>query len=329
MRWAFKALERSYLRSPGIKLGEKKFIVFSDLHMGDGAEGSDDFLPNREILFHALNHYFMRGWHPILLGDVEELWECNLEDVLRTYSDIYRLLEKFKEEGRFLRILGNHDIFLGEPSFRKGRGLDSESLFLPVEGLRIEAEGGSLFLTHGHQIDFLSSRLWKLSRFIVRFFWKPVQLLLRISSTSPSRNYRKRNRFERTYFEWARRKGVVFIAGHTHRPMFESLAKVDRLRMELERARSKKRPAQELAELQKAIERKLREEGESPSLQAVPCYFNAGCCVFPDRVITGIELEPEKIRLVAFREKDGLIRRIVYQEESLTRIFEKLTRRSV
>ncbi len=329
MSWALKALERSFLRSPGIKLGGKKFIIFSDLHMGDGAEGSDDFLPNREILLHALQHYFTQGWYLILLGDVEELWECNLEDVLRTYGDIYRFFEGFAREGRFLRILGNHDIFLGEASFRKGRGLDGNSLFLPVEGLRIEARGGTLFLTHGHQIDFFSSRLWKLSRFFVRFFWKPVQLLLRISSTSPSRNYRKRNRFERTYFEWARRKGVVFIAGHTHRPMFESLAKVDRLRMELERARSRKRPAQELAELQRAIERKLQEEGESPSLQAVPCYFNTGCCVFPDRVITGIELEPDRIRLVAFRKRQGKISRVVYQEESLSRIFEKLSGGSV
>ncbi len=329
MSWAFNALERSYLRSPGIKLEGRKFIIFSDLHMGDGAEGSDDFLPNRDLLLYALQHYLRQGWYLILLGDVEELWECDLEEVLTTYSEIYTLLEKFREKGRLIRILGNHDIFLGEASFRKRQGLDGLSMFLPIEGLRIEAEGGTLFLTHGHQIDFWSSRLWKLSRFFVRFFWKPVQLLLRVSSTSPSRNYRKRNRFERTYFEWARRKGVIFIAGHTHRPMFESLAKVDRLRMELEEALQQKKAGKEVARLREAIERKLEEEGESPSLQAVPCYFNAGCCVFPDRVITGIELEPERIRLVAFRKEEGLIRRIVYQEESLSRIFEKLTCRSV
>ena len=53
---------------------EDKFILFSDCHRGDNSF-ADDFSRNRNIYFHALNHYYTAGYQYIELGDGDELWE--------------------------------------------------------------------------------------------------------------------------------------------------------------------------------------------------------------------------------------------------------------
>lgn len=49
-----------------------KFILFSDYHRGDSSF-ADDFTNNRNIYFHALQHYNKEGYSYIELGDVDEL----------------------------------------------------------------------------------------------------------------------------------------------------------------------------------------------------------------------------------------------------------------
>ncbi len=329
MERAFRDLDRAFEQSPEVNLETLgKAIIFSDIHMGDGKEGADDFLPNRELLEHALKEYLRENYFLILLGDVEELWECCLEEVFEAYGRIYELFMKFHEKNTFIRIVGNHDIFLSEKRYFKSVRRIKEEIFSlfadPFPGLKIKKDDMIIFLTHGHQIDFFSSRIWKLSRFAVRYLWRPIQLLLKVSTTSPARNYRKRNRFERIYFQWAKSRGVIFIAGHTHRPMFESLSKVDRLKQTLKYLEKEMAASEEILRLRKVIEEKERQEGRAPQLENLPFYFNTGCCIFPDHVITGVELDQEYMRLVGFKKKENKVVKTLYEEANLKEIFGKV-----
>ena len=47
-------------------------------------------------------------------------------------------------------------------------------------------------MLHGHQADFFNSVCWKLSRFLVRYFWKPFERFGVSDPTSAARNYKKR-----------------------------------------------------------------------------------------------------------------------------------------
>lgn len=49
-----------------------KFILFSDCHRGDNSF-ADDFANNRNIYFHALKHYYTKGFSYCELGDSDEL----------------------------------------------------------------------------------------------------------------------------------------------------------------------------------------------------------------------------------------------------------------
>ena len=46
-------------------------------------------------------------------------------------------------------------------------------------------------MIHGHQADFFNSVCWKLSRFLVRYFWKPFERFGVSDPTSAARNYKK------------------------------------------------------------------------------------------------------------------------------------------
>jgi predicted phosphodiesterase len=84
--------------------------------------------------------------------------------------------------------------------------------------LRLAGTGNRLFLAHGHQADPINDRWWRLSRFFVRHFWRHLQLLGINDPTSPAKNYRKRGAVDARLTAWAKSKGQILIAGHTHRP---------------------------------------------------------------------------------------------------------------
>ena len=51
-------IDRAYKTARRITYNDdSKFIIFSDVHRGDNSF-ADDFASNRNIYFHALNHYF-------------------------------------------------------------------------------------------------------------------------------------------------------------------------------------------------------------------------------------------------------------------------------
>lgn len=329
-----KALDRAFQRAKRIEadLYKEKFIIFSDQHIGDGKWGSDDFQRNRYIYYTALIHYYDNGFTLISVGDTEELWECDFDRIFKFNGEIYEMEKFFMEEKRLIRIFGNHDRFWSIKSFKdKNWHLDNIEI---EEALLIN---GKIFITHGHQGELESDILWPLSRWVVRYIWKPFQRLTGIPSNSPAKNWKVRDRREEAYYQWAKERKILFIAGHTHRAMFESLSKIDRLRMRMEELEkslgeiSEDKKAfikEEIEKIKEKIEKSLMENRDgNPEKRLgegipLPCYFNTGCCLYPNG-ITGIEIENGIIRLVKW-ERVEKVERKVLEEGSLDKILEKL-----
>jgi len=297
-----RILDRVYENAPVYELdSESKVVIFSDIHMGDGSD-SDDFRPNAEIYLKALKSYHRKKFVLILLGDIEELWEDDLDEVALTYKEIFKLHHHFDMEGRLIRVVGNHDIFLEERSYvekmatrikEKGNPELIEILPSPpiLQGLRLVFEGQEFFLFHGHQLDYMSNALWKLSRFVVRYFWKPIQLILRVSSSSPSKVHRRRNKLEEKYYHWAEKRRKIVICGHTHRAMFAS------------------RVGKE-----EGIPGKISERIQKP------IYFNTGCGIYTDHRITSIEIDRETMSLLSFHIEGERLKKYILASASLQNI---------
>jgi len=329
-----KALDRAFERAKRLYLDLKKekIIIISDQHIGDGKKGSDDFQINKEVYLNALNYYFENGFFLISVGDNEELWECDFDKIFAFNREVYELERKFFLEGRLIRIFGNHDRFWSIKSFR-----EQNSIFGDMEIIESLLINDKIFIAHGHQGELESDILWPLSRWIVRYIWKPFQRLTGIPSNSPAQNWKVRDRREEAYYKWAREKRVLFIAGHTHRAMFESLSKIDRLRMRIEeleksipelKEEERERVFEEIQEIKRKIERSLLENRDGKPEKRlekeipVPCYFNSGCCIYPNGM-TGIEIENGFIRLVKWEKKEGILRKI-FEDEILEKILSKI-----
>lgn len=193
-----------------------KLVLFSDCHRGNGT-WSDSFLNNKTIYEAALGYYFERGFTYIELGDGDELWENrSFSDIEEIHSDIFKLLEKFRNTGRMYMLWGNHDRIKSHRNFKSASlPPSSEALIIQCSGA-----GGSIRynLIHGHQADFLNNQLWKLARWLVRYIWKPLELAGIKDPTSAARNYSKGKLIEKRMADWAELNHTHLITGHTHRP---------------------------------------------------------------------------------------------------------------
>ena len=212
-----------------------KLIFFSDCHRGDNSY-ADDFSQNKHVYLHALRSYYKNEFTYFELGDGDELWENrDFSTIFNAHKHIYDLLKKFHKEKRLHMIFGNHDMVYSKPKIVNkilGTYLDvltgtkkelfsglkfHESIILNVEGMK-----NNILLIHGHQADFFNYVLWKLSRFLVRFFWQPLQKVFGIKDpTSPAKNYKELIKVERRIKKWINNNNnQMVIAGHTHRPRF-------------------------------------------------------------------------------------------------------------
>lgn len=100
-----KRLDKAYKEAKRISFNNLfKFILFSDRHRSNGSF-ADDFANNRNIYFHALNHYYKNGFHYIGLVDGDELWE-NLffKDIFEANKNVFLLLQKFYLDKRLNMI---------------------------------------------------------------------------------------------------------------------------------------------------------------------------------------------------------------------------------
>lgn len=210
-----------------------RIIIMSDCHRGQG-NGADNFLPNSMIFQGALEYYYQNGYTYIELGDGDELWENRcIGVILRTYSRLFRLLGQFRKENRLFLIYGNHDIIKRRKSFvRAACDLyacdapeEPENIFQQTrasESLILENRDTlqRLFLVHGHQGSLLNDELWPLGRFLVRYLWRPLEIIGFTAPTGAGRSRKLMEKIERQLCSYASDTGRILIAGHTHRPVF-------------------------------------------------------------------------------------------------------------
>jgi UDP-2,3-diacylglucosamine pyrophosphatase LpxH len=267
---ANKRLTKAFKNAKRIPFDKNsKYIFFSDCHRGDDSV-SDEFIRNQNIFLHALNYYYKEGYTYVEVGDGDELWEYKNFSVIRlAHTDVFTVIKKFYDTGRFIMLYGNHNIYLKSKRFVKTnyfeyydeynqkkvdlfRGLE------PKEALVLEYKnsGQKIFVLHGHQGDIINDQLWFFSMLLLRYFWRYLHLVGFDNPTSPARNLFKRHKVERIYDEWIRRRKIMLICGHTHRPKF-------------------------------------------PKADDLP-YFNTGCCT-RTRGISGIEILNGEILMVDWR----------------------------
>lgn len=210
-----------------------RIVIMSDCHRGNGSWG-DNFSSNQNLYFAALRYYYDNGYSYIELGDGDELWENRrIEDIINAHSDAFWLMSLFHKSKRFYMLYGNHDIIKKDPRFLQTKcnefycdGIMSQMALFPgieiTEGLILRNKKSriQLFLTHGHQGDLLNDRFWKLSRFLVRYLWRPLELIGVKDPTSAAKNNEKKNSVERKLMEWSLEYNQILICGHTHRPVF-------------------------------------------------------------------------------------------------------------
>lgn len=226
-------LDRAFDAAPVLPLAPQcKYLLISDCHRGNGTS-NDNFLKNQNLYFAAAQYYFENGFTYIELGDGDELWENrSMPQIIEIHSNVFWLLSKFLEENRLFMLYGNHDICKRRtgyaqdyystyycPDCRAHRPLMPGLTF--HQGLILEGNGTvpSLYLTHGHQADPLNSVFWRLSRFLVRYLWKPAEHIGFLDPTSAARNNTKKDVVEKKLTKWALDNRRLLVTGHTHRPM--------------------------------------------------------------------------------------------------------------
>ncbi len=307
-----------------IDIAKDKFIIFSDLHKG-ARNGADDFRVCERAYNAALAYYFRAGHTLVTLGDVEELWEERPQAVIKNYGHTLRLEGMFHAGGRYLRFWGNHDDDWSFPNRVKkllapalGGGPLKVRETLIVHVLDGAEELGTIFLAHGHQGTLTSDKIAPISKLFVRYVWRPIQRLLKISFNTPAKDAQLRHAHDRAMYYWSEaQEKTVLIAGHTHRPVFKSQTHAEQVRAALgaldnDRAREPKNPelrrkgADLAAELEWVMASNQQEPGEPPVLDLKkPSYFNTGCCAFFDGDITGLEIADGEIRLVRLPDDEA------------------------
>lgn len=215
-------LNHAFLNAPLLPLSNRsQYILMSDCHRGMG-NSSDNFLKNQHLYFAALEYYYRQGFTYIELGDGDELWENrNMKNILDIHSDVFWFFTQFYKENRLYLLYGNHDIV------KRKKRVHSlfpnltfyESIILTTDLLPGNRSHISLYLTHGHQASMLNSTFWPLSRFLVRYIWRPLENMGVLDPTSAAKNYHVKNKCEVRLNQWAEDNHHILITGHTHRPI--------------------------------------------------------------------------------------------------------------
>lgn len=262
-----KKLDQAYEKALCLPIDKRsRIVLMSDCHRGVGNWG-DNFQPNQNLFFAALQYYNRKNFTYIELGDGDELWENrNLGEIVRIHSNQFWLMGEMYKRGRFYMLFGNHDRKKEcEKYFKSNCGnyyceteAQMKNLFPDMkvqESIRLQetCSGVELLLVHGHQGDFWNDIMWKLTRFLVRYLWRPLELAGCNDPTSAAKNYTRKEKTEKRLADWANKHETILVAGHTHRAFFPK-------------------------------------PGEG-------YYFNDGSCVHP-RCITALELECGAISLV-------------------------------
>lgn len=232
-----------------------KYVIFSDCHRGIG-DANDNFLKNQTLYVAALQHYLRTGFTYIELGDGDELWENrSMQQIIEAHTPVFELLSLFHKQKRLYLLYGNHDMVKKDRHFLakcyskypcscgNHNHLANKQLFSDIqvhEGMILapsleqgikqtqitkqtqlskQSQVTLICLTHGHQASLLNSTFWRLSRFLVRYVWKPLEHLGFSDPTSAAKNYTAKEKTDKRLHRFAQKEGIVLIAGHTHRPL--------------------------------------------------------------------------------------------------------------
>jgi len=296
------ALQRLLDDAPGIPLqASDRLVIVSDLHLGDGS-ARDDFRHNASLVQEVLRDFYLdKGYSLVLNGDIEELQRFRYESIRTSWAALLTLFEEFRRRTALYRITGNHDEGLGAASAGAAGPL--------LMAVRFQFDGNTLFVFHGHQATIFFERFNGVSGFLLRH----VAHRLRIPNLPVMYESTKKYLTEHRVYAFSSSRKVVSIIGHTHRPLFESLSKIDTLRFRIEQlcrdhsfASPRARVAIEAAisscrtELERLWERD-RQNGLRSSLYSerlsIPCLFNSGCAI-GKRGFTAIEIAGGQIALV-------------------------------
>ncbi len=322
-----------------------KWVIFSDLHVGDRSS-KDDFLTNSQLFINSIKYYRDKKFKLFLNGDIEELQRFEYKTIFEKWPDLYQALDQIKEENGLLKTIGNHDV---EFSFNDEIGLN----FPAGQSYIFKHKKGEIFLFHGHQASTFYFKYNKLVGWILKYLANP----LGINNYSVAHNSRKKYQIEKRVYHYSVYREIISIIGHTHRPLFESLSKAERLKIQIEnlcREFAREKDDSRLKEIKKTIKshkkelKKLFKKNKFESvpylynaLVHIPCLFNSGT-VIGKRGMTCLEIENNRIRLVHWFDKklsdkylnkrgyepeqvdDSQNYRMILNQESLDYIFARI-----
>ncbi len=304
----YHQLDKIFDQSQTIELKEgRKWVIFSDLHMGDGGS-TDDFQNNADLFQTVLkDHYLHYDYNLILNGDIEELQRFSLKKIIKRWKSVYDLFDTYADQLELYKTIGNHDLQLKVMK-------DLPFAYNIVEGLKLQHGENNLFVFHGHQASKKYQEHNELIGFTLKYFANP----LGIKSYSVSHSSKKQYKIEKRVYGYSSYNKIVSIIGHTHRPLFESLDKIDRLKYKIEQlcrdfVDSNQDRSDEIKDSIKSYKKELKNyhnESNEQSFQSnmynslfhIPCLFNSGCVV-GKRGITCLEIEEGVIRLVHWFDK--------------------------
>jgi len=307
-----------------------RYVIMSDLHMGDGGS-RDDLVKNRALIRGVLRErYLEEGWTLVLAGDIEELHKFRLPAIRRAWQPLYAVFDAFAARGGLRKIVGNHDLaLLAEKDYP----------YELIHGLSLMYGERRLFCFHGHQASRFFVKYNYLSDFIVRYLAKP----LRIANTSISKDSRQRFKAENRIYKASKKLGIATVAGHTHRPLFESMSKYDSLRFTLEGllrdyvgadGEGRGNIAERVDALRRefdGLKKKERLNGLVRGLYeekdfVIPCLFNSGCATGKGG-ITAIELVVPEVQAASgtLPEQDqagsASVRLVHWAEEGTSKVY--------
>ncbi len=304
----YKNLDELFERAASFPINKKsKIVIFSDLHMGDGSS-KDDFLPNSKLFIKAVEDYYIpKHYSMVLNGDVEELQRFSLKKIAKQWSEVYQLFDKINKENLFIKTIGNHDLTLvNEP--------EQPFKYELYESVKLIYKEHPIFIFHGHQASKKYQRNNKLIGFTLKYIANP----LRIKNFSVAHDSRKQYKIEKRVYNYSVFNKIASVIGHTHRPLFESLSKAERLKYKIEqlcRELVGLKEGEESVVLKsiKAYKKELKAiyGKKLPFLEIgnlyhtifhIPSLFNSGT-VIGKRGITCLEIENGNIALIHWFDK--------------------------
>ncbi|MFY0601202.1 MAG: hypothetical protein JXR03_16115 [Cyclobacteriaceae bacterium] len=303
----YQNLDLLYSEAPEFKLRKRdKWVIFSDLHMGDGGS-TDDFKANSDLFAKVLrDHYLKEEYGLILNGDVEELQRFSLNKISKQWGEVYDVFDRFAVDDKLLKTIGNHDLELSVME-------NNPFQYKLLDAFKLKYKKNDLFVFHGHQASKKFHKHNKAIGFTLKYLANP----LGIKNYSVAHDSNKQYKIEKRAYGYSAYNKIASVIGHTHRPLFESLHKVERLKYKIEELCRElahmKVPDNKIIEVIKTNKKDLKKYYKNNAdtnfqnyvyntIFHIPCLFNSGC-VIGKRGMTCLEVEDGKIRLVHWFDK--------------------------